>query len=139
MKANSHLKELNEIDKVFNAGKYSEGFVKKTKAQDGIPLIGTGEHIWFADIPSSIGQAAIKRDAKSAWERFFKKNGGEPRTQKPSSTPSFYLSNISLKKKDINPVLLRVKLPKSLGEARIGDLPSYFEKSKLMGDYVLTY
>ncbi len=120
---------IDEYDKVFNAGKYPLGFVKKTRS---LPCIGTAQHEWYREVPSSIGQAAIKEDLKRSWKSFFaKKSKQPPQFQGRSRKKSFYLSNGELKQTHIT--VKSVCLPKNTGTARLGDLPKWFSRSHLMG------
>ena len=121
------LSKINEIDKAFNAGKYPKGYVRKQK---GSPLIGTGEHEWYRDIPASIGQTAIKYDLKAGFQKFFKGQGRPPKFQSRKRRASFSLSNSELKQADITKT--HIRLPKALGLARLGDMPRWFSRCKLM-------
>ncbi len=122
------LSLLKVINQRFNAGKYPAGFVKKTKS---LPLIGTGEHEWFRDIPSSIGQAAIKTDLKEGWKRFLSGQSRPPKYQGRSRRKSFNLSREEFKKNKIHNRY--IILPKELGRARLGDLPKWFHQCHLLG------
>lgn len=117
------LKQLNEIDKWFNAGKYPLNFVRKTKSDT--PLIGSGLHEWLRTekIPGSVCQTAIKTDLKHSWERFFKKVSSAPTFQKRHRRLSFSLSNTDLKLANIGK---KVRLPNGLGYAKLSDLPPWF-------------
>lgn len=116
------LRDISDIDKYFNAGKYPLGHIKPTR---GEPLRGTGLHEWLRDVPGSICQGVIKDHLKTAWQRCFKKIGGQPNYKKRHSSKSFSISNGDLKLKDITKK--HVTLPKKLGTARLGDMPSYFK------------
>jgi len=122
------LSEINTIDKWFNAGKRPLGDVRMNK--DG-PALGSGLHTWCKGTPASVSQIAIKYDLKSAWQRFFKGLGRPPKFQGRGRHTSFKLSNVDLPQKAIDAERRVIVLPKSLGSARIGDLPSWWKQAKL--------
>ena len=124
------LSNLKEINKWFNAGKYPLGFQKKNKS--GV-LYGTGQHEWARDIPASICQHAIKRDLKESWRRCYNKVSKRPKPAKRHDAPSFCISNIEIKHRDINTITKCINLPKKMGSARLGDLPTWFNESRLLG------
>lgn len=92
--------------------------------------------VWAYDLPSCVGQEAIKKDLKAAFNGFFnrikKKTAGEafgfPQFKRKGQHDSFSLTNVHLKQDAIKG--LRVTLPKKMGVIRLGDAIRF--KGKLM-------
>jgi putative transposase len=124
-RSNKLLFEINQFDKFFNASKYPLGKIRKGK---GGGLMGTGLNEWIRrqNIPSSACQIAIKYDLKQAWQRAFKGLGRTPRFQSRFRRTSFTLSTADFKEKFIHNHN-RITLPKSLGEATLGDPIPYLD------------
>jgi putative transposase len=120
------LSNIDIYDKWFNAAKYPLGTERKTK---GAPLKGTGVHEWIKGIPGSVCQTAIKTDLKQAFVNFFKGVARPPKFQvRHRAQPSFSLSNKDFKFANIQLSQCKIKLPKNLGSARLGDLPNWINE-----------
>ena len=86
---------------------------------------------WCYEVPSCVGQAAIKKDLDSAFKHFFRrvKNGekpGYPKFKKRGVRDSAHFYNTVIKQVHIKGN--KVKLPKDMGTARLGDEQAYSGK-----------
>lgn len=109
--------KISEADKRFNAFK-----------KENLP--------WAYELPSCVGQEAIKKDLNTAFQGFFrrvkKKNAGRafgfPTFKKKGHADSFCLTNVHVKQEAIKGISLT--LPKQMGTVRLGDRLRF--KGKLM-------
>ena len=116
---------------------YEQGVVlKPSDADKRLNAIKKDQFPWMYDVPSCVGQEAIKGDLKAAFQGFFsrvkKKVKGEafgfPQFKKKGQRDSFALTNVHLKAEAIKGISLT--LPKKMGAIRMGDAIRF--KGKLM-------
>jgi putative transposase len=100
------LNFLDDVDKMYNAGKRELGVKGRPGAE-----IGNGLHTWYNDsLPlGSISQSSISH-LKDAWKRYFKKESERPRFKNKASPLTLQLSNSDLEQKHIKGN--QIKLPK---------------------------
>ncbi|MDB4461458.1 transposase, partial [bacterium] len=105
---------IGDVDKLFNVAKK--------------------EHFdWAYEVPSCVGQEAIKSDLKSGMNNFFRniKKGvkaGYPKFKSRGAYDSFTLTNVVVK--DSSVIGKKLKLPKKMGTVRLGDAIRF--KGRLM-------
>lgn len=113
---------LAEVKREYESNEVS---LKISDADKRFNAIKKEQFPWSYDMPSCVGQVAIKYDLKSGMQNFFRRvkqgggNPGFPRFKRKGTGDSFTFTNVVVRDKHIAGI--RLELPKKMGSIRLGD------------------